>query len=215
MEDRLRSTADRYSDRGDGLPRWGQVALVGGVALIAALAAILVPYKIVQPYMVPRVLAPQPLKHGAIRLTDAQWLNIKTGQVREMAFRTEHRTDGKIAVDDDQATPIFSPFSGRVTRIFAKPGDEVEEGAPLFAVQAFEFVEAQKDLVTAAANLDAAQTRLKLAETTEQSLRQAYEAKSGALKDWQQSQAELAAVEAGLRDATAALAAARNRFRIF
>ncbi len=142
-------------------------------------------------------------------------MNIKTGPVREITFRTEHRTDGKIAIDDDQTTPVFSPYSGRVTRIFAKPGDEVEEGAPLFAIQAFEFVQAQSDLVTTAANLAAAQARLKLAETNEQSLRQSYEAKGGAPTDWQQSQVELAAAQAGLRSATIALAAVRNRFRIF
>ena len=44
---------------------------------------------------------------------------------------------------------------------------------------------------------------------------QAYEAKGGALKDWQQSQVELAAAQGGLRSATAALAAVRDRFRIF
>jgi membrane fusion protein, heavy metal efflux system len=206
---------DRLSRGARALPRWGQLALLGGVALLALAAAILVPYTVIQPYVVPRVLVPQPQKLGTIRLTAAQWVNIKTGPVREITFRTEHRTDGKIAIDDDQTTPIFSPYSGRVTRIFAKPGDEVDEGAPLFAVQAFEFVEAQKDLITAAASLDAAQTRLKLAETAEQSLRQSDEAKSGAFKDWLKSQVELADAQAGLRSATAALAAVRSRFRIF
>jgi len=206
---------DRLSRGARALPRSGQLSVLGGVALLALAAAILFPYTIIQPYVVPRVVVPQPLKLGTIRLTAAQWVNIKTGPVREIAFRSEHRTDGKIAIDDDQTTPVFSPYSGRVTRIFAKPGDEVDEGAPLFAIQAFEFVEAQKDLLTAAASLDAAQTRLKLAETAEQSLRQSDEAKSGALKDWLQSQVELADAQAGLRSATAALAAARNRFRIF
>jgi len=215
MNDRLPPVIDRLSHRARTLPRWSQLALVGGAALLAAAAAIFVPYTIIQPYVVPRVLVPQPLKHGTIRLTPEQWLNIKTGPVRELTFRTEHRTDGKIAIDDDQTTPVFSPYSGRITRILAKPGDEVEEGAPLFAIKAFEYVEAQKDLVTAAANLATAQAQLKLAETDEQTLSQAYEAKGGALKDWQQSQVELAAAQGGLRSATAALAAVRDRFRIF
>jgi len=198
------------------LPRSSQLTLLGGVALLALAAAILVPYTVSQPCVAAPVLVPQPLKLGTIRLTTGQWLNIKTGPVREIAFRTEHRTDGKIAIDDDQTTPIFSPYSGRVTGIFAKPGDEVDEGAPLFAVQAFEFVEAQKDLITAAASLDAAQARLKLAETAEQSLRQSEDAKSGPLllTDRLRSQVELADAQAGLRSATAALAAVRNRFRI-
>jgi membrane fusion protein, heavy metal efflux system len=216
MDDRLSPVMDRLSRGSRALPRWGQLTLLGGVALLALAAAILVPYTVSQPYVVPRVLVPQPLKLGTIRLTSAQWLNIKTGPVREIPFRTEHRTDGKIAIDDDQTTPIFSPYSGRVTRIFAKPGDEVDEGAPLFAVQAFEFIEAQKDLITAAASLDAAQTRLKLAETAEQTRRQSDDAKSGPLlTDSLRGQIELADAQAGLRSATAALAAVRNRLRIF
>ncbi|MBV8440138.1 MAG: efflux RND transporter periplasmic adaptor subunit [Hyphomicrobiales bacterium] len=216
MEDRpLAAGASRPVPNAFTLPRRTQLMIVGGVALAAALAAVLVPYNIVQPYAVPRALPPQPLRHGTFRPTDEQWLNIKTGQVREVAFRTEHRTDGKIAIDDDQTTPVFSPFSGRVTRIFAKPGDEVDEGAPLFAIEAFEFVDAQRDLLGAAANLDVARTRLKLAETAEQSLHQAYDSKSGELKDWRQAQLDLALAQAGLRGAEAALAAARDRLRIF
>ena len=216
MEDRpLAAGAGRPVPNAFTLPRRTQLMIVGGVALAAALAAVLVPYNIVQPYAVPRALPPQPLRHGTFRPTDEQWLNIKTGQVREVAFRTEHRTDGKIAIDDDQTTPVFSPFSGRVTRIFAKPGDEVDEGAPLFAIEAFEFVDAQRDLLGAAANLDVARTRLKLAETAEQSLHQAYDSKSGELKDWRQAQLDLALAQAGLRGAEAALAAARDRLRIF
>src|SRR5271166_4998754 len=201
MNDRLPPVIDRLSHRARTLPRWSQLALVGGAALLAAAAAIFVPYTIIQPYVVPRVLVPQPLKHGTIRLTDAQWLNIKTGPVREISFRTEHRTDGKIAIDDDQTTPVFSPYSGRVTRILAKPGDEIEEGAPLFAVESFEFVEAQKDLVVAAADLATAQARLKLAETDEQSLRQSFEASGDVLRDWQQSQVALVAAQGGRRSA--------------
>jgi cobalt-zinc-cadmium efflux system membrane fusion protein len=215
MNDGLPPLIDKLSRRARALPRWGQLGLVGCAALLAAAAAIFVPYTIIQPYVTPRVLVPQPVKHGTIRLTPEQWVNIKTGPVRELTFRTEHRTDGKIAIDDDQTTPVFSPYSGRITRLFAKPGDVVDAGAPLFAIAAFEYVEAQKDLVTAAANLATAQAQLKLAETDEQNLRQAYEAKGGVLKDWQQSQVELVAAQGGLRAATAALAAVRDRFRIF
>ena len=77
---------DRLSRGARALPRWSQLTLLGGVALLALAAAILVPYTVSQPYVVPRVLVPQPLKLGTIRLTAAQWLNIKTGPVREIAF---------------------------------------------------------------------------------------------------------------------------------
>jgi biotin carboxyl carrier protein len=37
-------------------------------------------------------------------------------------------TEGKIAVDEDRSTPIFSPYAGRVTKLFVKPGDVVTAG---------------------------------------------------------------------------------------
>src|SRR5271166_3207593 len=69
---------DRLSSGARALPRWGQLTLLGGVALLALAAAVLVPYTVIQPYVVPRVLVPQPLKLGTIRLTAEQWVNIKT-----------------------------------------------------------------------------------------------------------------------------------------
>jgi membrane fusion protein, heavy metal efflux system len=72
-------------------------------------------------------------------------------------------------------------------------GDHVEAGAPLFEIQATEFVQAQNDLITALANLQTARTlaaraSAKQRETRAQDL---YVAQGGALKDWQQVQTDL------------------------
>jgi membrane fusion protein, heavy metal efflux system len=215
MEDRPLAGAGRPDLSRFAMSRRAQLAVVAGVAAAAAVAAIVIPYNIVQPYAVPPPPVVKPIRQGTFRPTDAQWLNIKTDRVHEVVFRSEHRTDGKIAIDDDQTTPVFSPFSGRVTRILAKPGDEVDEGAPLFAIEAFEFVEAQKDLVTAAASLEAARTRLKLAESAETSLGQADEGKTADETDRRRAELETAEAQAGLASATAAREAVRARLRIF
>jgi cobalt-zinc-cadmium efflux system membrane fusion protein len=44
-------------------------------------------------------------------------------------------------------TRVFSHYSGRVLELIAKLGDHVEPGAPLFEIQASEFVQAQNDLI--------------------------------------------------------------------
>ncbi len=59
-------------------------------------------------------------------LTATQWAALKFEAVSERVFRSQLVTDGKIAVDEDHATPIFSPYAGRVTKLMAKPGDAVE-----------------------------------------------------------------------------------------
>jgi len=123
-------------------------------------------------------------------------------------------TEGKIANNDDATTPVFSPYSGRVTKLFVKAGDRVERGDPLLAVAASEFVQGQNDLISAIAALNTARSQLKLTTINEERQHQLYEAKAGALKDWQQAQADLESSKNNLRSAEIALAAVRNRLHI-
>jgi hypothetical protein len=51
--------------------------------------------------------------------------------VQTHGFASEELTEGKVAVNGDRATPVFSPCSGRVTRVNAGLGDTVKSGAPL------------------------------------------------------------------------------------
>ncbi|MBV8650937.1 MAG: efflux RND transporter periplasmic adaptor subunit, partial [Alphaproteobacteria bacterium] len=156
----------------------------------------------------------QQLPAGSFRPTEAQWAGLKVAEVRQMTFRSEQLTDGNIANNDDMTTPVFSPYSGRVTKLIAKLGDDVEKGAPLMTVEASEFVQGQNDLITAVAALNTARAQLRLAETSEKRQHDLYDARGGALKDWQQSQVDLATAQGGLRTAEIALAAVRNRLHI-
>jgi cobalt-zinc-cadmium efflux system membrane fusion protein len=151
---------------------------------------------------------------GTFRPTKEQWGGLKVLTVETKLFRTEQITDGNIAINDDTTTPVFSPYSGRVTRVIAKLGDQVNAGDPLMAVEASEIVQAQNDLVAALATLNTARSQLRLAEANENRQHELYLAKSGALKDWLQSQADLTSAQNALRSAETARAAARNRLRI-
>ena len=68
---------------------------------------------------------------GAFRPTESQWAGFKFTKVEPVAFREERATDGRIAINEDTTTPVFSPYSGRVSRLIAKPGDKVERGAQI------------------------------------------------------------------------------------
>jgi cobalt-zinc-cadmium efflux system membrane fusion protein len=151
---------------------------------------------------------------GAFAPSDTQWSGLRLTAVRQVAFRDERTTDGKIAINEDTTTPVFSPYSGRVTRLIAKPGDHVEPGAPLFAIEASEFVQGQNDLVTAVAGVDKARSRLALAQTSEKRQRELLAIRGGALKDLEQAQSDLIGAQGDLRSAEIALAASRNRLRI-
>ena len=151
---------------------------------------------------------------NSFRPTDAQWQSLKLETVQLKTFQDQHSTDGKIANDDDATTPVFSPYSGRVTKLFVKAGDEVKEGQPLLSVEATELVQAQNDLINAVSTLHTTQAQLNLAQTTEKRQHDLFDSKGAPLKDWQQSQVDLATAEGSFRSAQIALAAVRNRLRI-
>ena len=151
---------------------------------------------------------------GAFHPSETQWSSLRLSTVHQVAFRDERATDGKIAINEDTTTPVFSPYSGRVSRLIARPGDYVERGAPLFAIDASEFVQGQNDLVTAVAALDKARSRLELAKTVEKRQRDLLAIRGGALKDLEQAQSDLVAAQGDQRSAEIALNAVRNRLRI-
>jgi membrane fusion protein, heavy metal efflux system len=152
---------------------------------------------------------------GTFSPTKEQWAGFKIEPVQLVTFRSAQVTEGSIAIDDDLTTPVFSPYSGRVIKLIAKLGDVVEPGAPLFAIQASEFVQAQNDLITALANLQTAHSQLAQAQTNEKRAHELYLAQGGALKDWQQAQTDVVTAQNTVRSDDIALAAVRNRLRIF
>jgi membrane fusion protein, heavy metal efflux system len=149
------------------------------------------------------------------KVTGKQWAALKILPVEARIFQDASETDGKIAIDDDLVTPIFSPYTGRITRLIAHAGDVVNKGDPLFGIQATELAQAQNDLITAAASLRTAKAQLNLATTSEKRQHDLYAAQGAALKDWQQAQVDLATAQGGMNSAAIALAAVRNRLRIF
>ena len=130
-----------------------------------------------------------------VHLSSAQLATLEINTVGTRAFRTEEVTDGQIALNGDTTTQVFSPYSGRVVRVMASPGEYVKQGAPLLRIDATEFVQAQSDLLNAAATL-------KLARINEERKHAAYESKGGSLQDWQQAQVDLAAAENASTSAT-------------
>jgi cobalt-zinc-cadmium efflux system membrane fusion protein len=143
-----------------------------------------------------------------------QWASLTIEPVSEVVFRAEHLTEGKIAVDEDRATLVYSPYAGRVVKLFARPGDAVVAGQPLFAVESPDLVQAENDFITAIAGLNKAKAASNLAKIIEQQSKSLYESKAGPLRDLQQAQATTLATQNDLHAAEISLEAVRNRLRI-
>ena len=146
--------------------------------------------------------------------TPAEWASLTIQPVTERAFRAEHVTEGKIAVDEDRSTPVFSPYAGRVTKLLARPGDSVTQGQPLFVIEAADTVQAQNDFITAMTGLNKARSALDLAQLQHRRAKDLFEGKAVPLKDFQQAEATLIQAQNDLRSTQTALEAARNKLRI-
>src|SRR6202048_1503120 len=146
--------------------------------------------------------------------TPAEWASLTIQPVTERAFRAEHVTEGKIAVDEDRSTPVFSPYAGRVTKLLARPGESVTQGQPLFVIEAADTVQAQNDFIGAMTGLNKARSALDLAQLQHKRAKDLFEGKAVPLKDYQQAEATLIQAQNDLRSTQTALEAARNKLRI-
>src|SRR5262249_9294469 len=161
--------------------------------------------------------ATKPTKRPAsntFRPTPAQWASLTIEAVEERPFRSEIVTDGKISINEDTSTPVFSPYAGIVKRLAVHPGDVIKPGQLVFSLEATDMVPAQNDFITPNATLDTVKWQKNLAEITEKRQPGLFEAKATPLKDWQQSQADLVGAQSNVRSAEIALEAVRNRLRI-
>jgi cobalt-zinc-cadmium efflux system membrane fusion protein len=192
------SGQESISRRAWSRARQWRTATVGTIVIIAATLIVWVGGRLFGKHEAPVTEAPSP--PGTFRPSAQQLKTLSVEAVGLHGFVSEELTEGKIAVNADRATPVFSPYSGRVTRVIAGLGDTVKAGAPLATVEASEFVQAQNDLATAVA-------QVKLARINETRKHGLYDAKGGSLQDWQQAQAELTAAETALNSV-------RNRLRI-
>ena len=154
------------------------------------------------------------LTPGEFHPTTDQMSDLVIGTAKLHPFPGLVDTDGTVAANDDTTTPVYSPFTGAVTRILVKAGDAVKKGAPLMVVAASEAMQSESDLIAAADAARAAQAAAKNAVEAEARQHALFDAGSIALKDWHQAQLDLTMAQNQLQTANAALTAARGKLGI-
>ena len=155
----------------------------------------------------------QSRRTGYFYPTPAQWATMTVEPVQQHGFRSELVTEGRIAIDEDRVTPIFSPYAGRVTNLLVKQGDTVVQGQPLFTVEATDMVQAQNEFIAAFTSINKARSSLNLAQIVDKRQRTLYDGKAVPLKAVQNARATLDAAENDMRSGEVALEAARSRLR--
>jgi cobalt-zinc-cadmium efflux system membrane fusion protein len=149
-----------------------------------------------------------------VRVGTDQMHQLNVVKVEPYPFRVQRSAVGQIAFNEDASTTVLTPFSGRVTRLIAKIGDQVKRGDPLLEIDSPEQVPPQNDFIAAETARNKARSQLNLARIAEKRVRGLYEGRAVPLKDVQQAEAQLAAAESDMRSTDMASEAARIRLRI-
>jgi cobalt-zinc-cadmium efflux system membrane fusion protein len=149
-----------------------------------------------------------------VRVVADQMHQLEVVKVVPHAFLDQRSAIGQIAFNEDASTIVMTPFSGRVTRLIAKVGDQVGRGDPLLEIDSPEQVPPQNDFIAAQTARNKARSQLDLAQIAEKRARSLYEGKAIPFKELQQAEAQLAAAENDMRSTETAFEAARIRLRI-
>lgn len=150
----------------------------------------------------------------SLTATQGQLQQIKVAAIAAVSFRSEKAAIGQIAFNEDLTTPIFSPFTGRVTKLLAKLGDDVTPGMALFEIDTPDVVQAQSDLINATVAMAKSRTQISQLEKAYRRQSDLYKAKAVSQKDFEQAQTDLRQAESDLKANEGLLIASRNKLRI-
>jgi len=155
-----------------------------------------------------------PKSPDTVQVTADQMHQLSIVSVEMYTFRLQKTAVGQIAFNEDASTLVVTPFSGRVTRLIAKLGDNVERGDPLFEIDSPEVVQAQTDLIAAVQGLEKAKSQLVLAKSVFDRQTSLLTGKATAQREVDEARNEHAAAESDFATAQGTLTAARNRLRV-
>jgi membrane fusion protein, heavy metal efflux system len=156
----------------------------------------------------------RPSSDATVRVTPDQMHQLSIVKVVPYPFRLQKQAIGQIAFNEDASTLVLTPFSGRVTRVIGKLGDDVRRGDPLFEIDSPEVVQAQTDLIGAFQGLQKSRSQLALAKRVLDRLTNLVANSAVSQREVDQAQNEFAAAEFDLRTAEGTLTSARNRLRV-
>jgi len=147
-----------------------------------------------------RVLT-DPLAAQSVVLSAAEFEQFKVQPVGQRAFTILRQTVGNIDFNQEMAVAVFPPFQGKIIALFARAGDDVQQGTALYTIDSPDLVQTESTLISTAGTLELTTRALKRTQ-------QLYEAQGASQKELEQVTSDQQAAEAAHR-------AARDAVRIF
>jgi membrane fusion protein, heavy metal efflux system len=144
---------------------------------------------------------PTPPEANTVDLLESQLSKVKVEVVAERDFPLEKSAVGNIDFNEEMTTQVFTPYQGRIVDLFAKVGDEVKKGEPLFTIDSPDLVQASSTLISAAAVLELTTRNL-------ERMKMLFTSRAAAQRDLEQATSDNRTAEGAYR-------AARDAVRIF
>jgi cobalt-zinc-cadmium efflux system membrane fusion protein len=149
----------------------------------------------------PQIAAAKVFDADNVELVASQTQSIDVTTVSERTFPLQRDAVGSIDFNEDLSTQVFTPYQGRIVKLFARLGDNVSKGQILFTIQSPDLIQADSTLIAAAGVLDLTTRALARAQ-------ELYKVQGIAEKDLQQAISDQQTAEGALR-------AARNAVEMF
>jgi cobalt-zinc-cadmium efflux system membrane fusion protein len=162
----------------------------------------------------PAASVTEPLSQGEFRLSDVEMKALRIEEMQLRDFRAERVAEGRIAYNDDRATPVFSPYNGRVVRALGRLGDNVKQGDTLFEIETTDLAGAANDLLSAVDGANKARAALDQARREEARQASLFAARAASQRDVEQARVAAVSASADMRSAEATLSASRDKLRV-
>jgi len=138
---------------------------------------------------------------ASVELAQEQLKAISIAPVGTYRFPVEKETVGTISFADDLSVPVFPSYQGKIIKSLVELGDEVQKNQPLYTIESPDLIQAESNLIGAAATLDLTDKELARAKDLNRT--------NGV------SERELEQASSDQQTAEGALKAARDAVRVF
>ncbi len=89
-----------------------------------------------------------------VELSASQLNSIKIEPVASYGFPVEKEAVGNIDYDEDLSVQVFPPYQGTIIKMFVELGAEVEKDQPLYTIKSPDLIQAESNLIGAAATYE-------------------------------------------------------------
>jgi membrane fusion protein, heavy metal efflux system len=153
------------------------------------------------PYKAPQRTSADPLTAQSVELSASEFAQFKVEPAAERVFTIQREAVGTIDFNQEMLVPVFPPVQGKIIMLFARAGDDVRKGTPLYTIDSPDLVQAGSSLIATAGVLELTTRVLKRAQ-------QLYEVQGITQKDMDQATSDQQTAEGAVK-------AARDAVRIF